>query len=196
MNKSSAAILAGGKSTRMQEDKSFLHLHESAETMIEHMLRKVSKFSDVFIIANDCQRYRKYGKVFPDILESIGPLAGIHSGLIHAQFDKVFFLPCDMPLFPEPLISSILLQSDGYDVCVPYYKGFQYPVSAAYMKTCIPHIEENVGRGIHSPIEIYSKVKTKKITEKCLKQFGDPAQYLINLNSAEDLSRFHSYASP
>ena len=75
------AIMAGGKSSRMGTDKSFIPF--LGRPMIEHVLSKVTQLgNETIIIANDIDSYRYLGlPVYGDIYANSGPLGGLHTAL-------------------------------------------------------------------------------------------------------------------
>ncbi len=86
-------ILAGGKSTRMGENKSLLSLN--GKTVIERVVDLMkSIFKEVILITNTPEEY-DFIKIpkYKDIFEYKGPLAGIHSGLTHSNTEKKL---CDL----------------------------------------------------------------------------------------------------
>lgn len=106
--KIAAVILAGGEGRRMGGlDKGLLQLH--GRPLVEWVLASLAAqpVDRVMISANrHFAAYRGYGvPVISDaIVGSLGPLAGIHSALIHADADALLTLPCDVPALPADLV--------------------------------------------------------------------------------------------
>lgn len=103
-------ILCGGKSKRMGRPKEFLPL--AGTTMLEHILdRALNLFADVLLVTNKPEDYEHLSAdIVKDIVPDRGPLAGILSGLLVAQYQDAFVLPCDMPLFTENQIRELAAQ--------------------------------------------------------------------------------------
>ena len=80
-----AAILAGGKSTRMGFDKQLLMDGDLRilETVIETLKQE---FSDIVIVTARPELYESMGvRIFQDEYQGKGPLAGVHAALQGAR---------------------------------------------------------------------------------------------------------------
>jgi molybdopterin-guanine dinucleotide biosynthesis protein A len=97
-----AAILAGGRATRLDGKLKGLIQLPSGETIIEHLLAEftLAGFPDPIICSAGHTEYACTGKVLvPDKVPGIGPLGGIAAalGYYSGRADAVLFAPCDMP---------------------------------------------------------------------------------------------------
>ena len=110
--KCSAAVLAGGYSSRMGQDKAALPVGEG--TMLEHMVRKLKDLGLEDIMISGSDQTVDGARNVPDVYPHRGPLSGIHSCLREAKGDAVLFLSVDLPFFPAAAlffsIPSILNQ--------------------------------------------------------------------------------------
>ncbi len=102
-------ILAGGQGTRMGGlDKGLVTL--GGQTMIEHVIARLRpQVAKIVISANrNLTCYREFGYVVvEDDGTNLGPLAGIRSGLQHAQTDYVITVPCDSPMIGNDLVTRL-----------------------------------------------------------------------------------------
>ena len=184
--KTTGVILAGGKSSRMGQDKSMLEFH--GETLIGRSVRELRGCVDELIIVGN--HPEKYG--FSDVREikdsyrGIGPLAGIHAGLKVAAHRYVFVAACDMPFLEARLVRMLLEKADGYDVVVPRTGGFPEPLFAVYSKDCLPYIERNIEKKCFRVVDIYPHVKVNYIEEEAIRQVADPRQAFANINTQEE----------
>ena len=112
------AILAGGKSERMGEDKVFLNLNN--KTLIEHTISKVKKHLNELIIItnkeNDFFKKNNLKTVKDCIGGQLGPLVGILTAMKWAKdnspkYTWVATFPCDTPFFPENIIVKFIEES-------------------------------------------------------------------------------------
>ncbi len=143
----SCAILAGGKAKRLSgENKALIRVGE--RTNLEKILSfKNRYFKDIFIIANDPVKFEEYGlTIYQDILKGVGPIGGIHSGLVHSESENVFFLPCDMPFLSEEIISEEIKSYFGRecDIIIPRMGEFIEPLHSIFSKRLIPGIEAHI----------------------------------------------------
>lgn len=102
----SAAVLAGGYSSRMGRDKSALPLGDG--TMLEHMVRKFRALGLEDIMISGSAQTVHGARNVPDRFPHRGPLSGIHSCLSEAEGDAVLFLSVDLPFFPPEVLQSLL----------------------------------------------------------------------------------------
>ncbi len=117
-------VLAGGKSSRMGVNKSLLKVGN--QTTIERTLSLMKKlFKNVILISNNINEYESLNiNVYEDVYPGLGPLSGIHSGLIHSSTRKNFIISCDLPFMNEEMIKCLIdyktsrlitvAEADGY----------------------------------------------------------------------------------
>ena len=113
------AILAGGQSKRMGEDKLFLDLNN--KKLIEHTLDKVKKYlKEIIIVTNKDNKFFLENNLttVKDCIEGqLGPLVGILTAMKWAKENLnkcswVATFPCDTPFFPETIIKSFIEASE------------------------------------------------------------------------------------
>lgn len=138
------AILAGGKSSRMNyNNKALLRFKE--KTFIEHIIKAGENFKEVIIIANDKEAYKRFNlRVVEDIYKGNGPLSGIHSALRNSTTEYVLCVACDMPLVSSELLDYLGSYNEDYDVLVPKYKDRLQPLCSIYSKNIVDKIEESL----------------------------------------------------
>jgi molybdopterin-guanine dinucleotide biosynthesis protein A len=155
-----AAVLAGGRSSRMGTDKALLEL--DGRPLLEIALEKCRGFSRVLISANDAGRYARFGApVVPDLIPGQGPMSGFHAALRAAGTDYVFVISCDMPLVPEDFIACMAEKVPGtVQAIVPFAGGFWQPLCSIYHKSCVPLIEKALAHGEHRMKLLYPLLNT------------------------------------
>ncbi len=134
-------ILAGGKSSRMGTNKSFLRIN--GEYIIERIAKLTSSlFNNVFISTNTPDEYEFLRlPTIQDIHHGIGPLAGIHSGLLHSTTEKIFVISCDVPLMNKETISFIVDYPIQKNIVIPKADGFIQQLCGIYSKSVVHSIE-------------------------------------------------------
>ena len=190
IEKFTGMILAGGKSSRMGEDKSFILF--SGKPLIENLIDKLSPlFEDLIIITNQPHLYRKYGiKTQRDILPGRGSLGGMYTGLLFSKNMYNFIVACDMPFLNQDLVEYILKESNGYDVVVPERNGKFQPLCAVYSKNCIRPIETKLSRNNLKITDFFQYVQVKTITEKEIGKLDPQQLCFVNINTPQDYQRF------
>jgi len=99
-----AYALAGGRSTRMGQDKALLHLAE--KTLIEHAVSKLTQLTpDVYILGSRTE-LSPFAPLVPDLHEGCGPLGGMEAALAHSFLDWALLVPVDMPFLPVTLLRA------------------------------------------------------------------------------------------
>ena len=101
----SAAVLAGGKSTRMGRDKAALPIGDA--TLLEHQVQKLRALGIADIMISGSTQTIFETRFVPDIFPGKGPLSGIHACLAAAMHDAVLFLPVDAPLLPAEALRAL-----------------------------------------------------------------------------------------
>jgi len=101
-------ILAGGRSTRMGQDKALISL--VGVPLIEHALSILRSAGLEPRIAGATSDLSFYAPTLPDepSQSGLGPLAGICSALASGSARYAVFLPIDLPLLPADLINYLL----------------------------------------------------------------------------------------
>lgn len=179
-------ILAGGKSSRMGVNKSLLKIND--KTIIEKIVELMkSVFKKVIVITNTFQEYAFLKlPMFKDVYLGRGPLAGIHSGLIHSVSSQIFVISCDMPLITREMIEYIVNYKTEYPVTVCRADGFIQQLAGRYSKLILPKIESILVKNL---TEERSEIKKKR---KCnvLQLIENVGAEIINAESLEFYSDY------
>lgn len=108
-------ILAGGRSSRMGEDKAFVHL--AGTPLIEHALDRLAPQVERTIVNSngDRARFARYGvPVVADSAPGIaGPLAGIYTVLARWPDADIVTVAIDLPFTPPDLVANLRGNGDG-----------------------------------------------------------------------------------
>lgn len=182
-----AIILAGGKSSRMGQDKAFIKVE--GQFLIKRQIALLKKiFKNIIIVTNQPAKFKFKGiKVVQDIIKGCGPLSGIHAGLKASGSNYNFVIACDMPFISEPLIRYMLKEKKGYDVVIPRIRDKFHPLFGIYSKNCVSVIEERLRRGRFNVSGIFKKLKSRFIPENKIAGFDPDGRALMNLNYKSDL---------
>jgi molybdopterin-guanine dinucleotide biosynthesis protein A len=174
-------ILAGGRSSRMGQDKAKLDI--SGLSMFERTLRMMKELFKRVIIAGDRPDLSKpdvpcYKDHYPG-----SALGGLYTGLIEAGTEWIMVSACDIP-FPDVRIARFLLdQREGYDVVVPKTPGGSEPLFAVYRKTCLPFMKEQLDKNILKINNFYPHVRVRDALYEEMPEGWEHA--LLNVNTPE-----------
>jgi molybdopterin-guanine dinucleotide biosynthesis protein A len=141
----SAAVLAGGMSSRLGFPKALLRLG-SGRTLIEDTVGKLRRLSDdVLVIANDPVFDVHGARRVADLVPGAASLGGIYTAVSAARRDRVIVVGCDMPFLSVALLAE-LAALEG-DAIVPRIDGYPEPLHAVYSKACLPAIQRRIEAG-------------------------------------------------
>ena len=187
MNDVTIAIQAGGKSSRMGTDKSFVMFNGRA--MIEIVLEKVADLgSEIILITNKPDNYRQLGvPLYPDILPEKGPLGGIYTAVAKAQNPHTLIVACDMPWLNRDLLEYQIGLRNEADIIVPRWQKFPEPLHAIYNKACLPAIEENLEADRLKITSFFGKVTVRFVERAEIKQYDSDGRCFRNVNTPADL---------
>ena len=171
-------------------DKALLSI--GGKPLIQTILERVRPLTDeVFVSSNDQSAYEFLGlPVVPDVFKEQGPLAGLHSAMLHSSRLLFLLLACDMPNLHEPLLRHLVLSAEGFDAVIPRTAdGGNHPLCAVYRKTCLPAIESNLSMGVNKVTDIFAE-SSLRVRWLEIREGGFSDLDLANLNSPEDLESF------
>jgi molybdopterin-guanine dinucleotide biosynthesis protein A len=141
-------VLAGGRSTRMGQDKALLQV--GGRSLVELALDKLRSIGVAAPrIAAARSDLSSYAPVVPDLHPACGPLSGIEAALAATTQPLNVFLPVDMPLLPSRFLSWMLLRAEitGALVTVPRINGQPQPLCAVYHRDLLRPITASLLAG-------------------------------------------------
>lgn len=183
--------MAGGKSTRMGENKALLQL--DARPLVAHVVAALRPVFPEVIISGDAGLFAGYAdRVVEDIFKGVGPLGGIHAGLVSARYEVVFVAACDLPFADGKVAAFITGRIEDFDVAVPYVAGRLQPLFAAYRKSCLGPITKSLERGERRVAGFFPAVRVRYLTEADFAWRPGIERVFFNVNTPADLARLWS----
>src|ERR1035437_11191089 len=133
-------ILAGGKSKRMGTNKSLLKIGEL--TIIERVVNLMKDlFKEVILITNQSEEFSFLRlPMQEDIHKNTGPLAGIHSALVHTITDKNFIISCDMPLMTAGVVKYLIKYPTDKLITIARADNYVQQLCGVYNRSLISYI--------------------------------------------------------
>lgn len=185
-----AAVLAGGRSRRMDRDKALLPF--DGEPLLLAVCRRLSPlFPELIVVAGAPGLYPFLPfPVVPDRVPGMGPLSGIDAALRHARAPYVFVTACDMPFPSEALIGRLAGMAEGADLVVPCGPDGPEPLCAIYGKGCLPAVEAALGAGRLSAAELIGRVASRVVPAEEVRALDPDFSSFRNLNTPEDYRRW------
>ena len=191
ISKGGAAILAGGKSSRMGRNKPTLEI--GGRTLLDRCadaLRPIA--APILVVADTLDRYEPAGcRIIADLYPGAGPVGGIVTALAALGEGDHIVVACDMPFLRTGVLLLLLAAaSDEYDAVAPWLETGPEPLCAVYRHTCIPLLEEFLNSGQRSARHALDTLRTRRVPESDLRQADPNLSSFINLNTPEDLRRY------
>jgi molybdopterin-guanine dinucleotide biosynthesis protein A len=183
----SVIILAGGHSTRMQQDKRTLLLGE--EPVIGRILRLAEGIrGEILISANDHLKEFAPYPVIPDLSPGEGPLNGFLSAGKHIQRDIAFVLTCDMPMVDHSMLTLLAVHSLPGKYTAFIKDGIRQPFPGIVPKSLFNEIEIHYNNGVRSFKKLFDHIPIHLVNADHLKDTIHQHAFL-NLNNPSDLNR-------
>ncbi len=186
-NNLTVAIMAGGKSSRMGTDKSFVLF--DGRPMIEVVIAAVAGLGDeTLLITNKPDEYAHLnlpmvGDVYPDH----GSLGGIFTAVHAATQPHTVVVACDMPWLNRSLLEYMITRRETADVIVPRWEKYPEPLHAIYSKACLAPIKEKLKAQQLKITGFFGQVAVRFVERAEIEQFDKDGRSFANINSPQDL---------
>ncbi|KAA3659312.1 MAG: molybdenum cofactor guanylyltransferase [Calditrichaeota bacterium] len=186
----SAAILAGGKSNRMGQNKALMNMN--GKPLIQHVHDVLQELSDdLFIVSNEPEKYRFLKRpLYTDEMPSIGPLAGIYTALVHSSNPNCIVLGCDMPFISITLLQRLLQKIEVDKITAVRSQERIEPLCAIYPQTAMPVIKALVANKRYKAGQLFREIPTAEIE---LEKSEENALTLFNINTPEEFAAVQNY---
>ena len=185
----SGFVLAGGKSTRMGQDKAAVMLN--GRSFLEHALEAVRSVCGSVTILGKRELYGTFAPVIEDIIPDCGPLSGIHTALTNTSTDLNLIIGVDTPFLAPALLSYVVEKAiaSGSIVTTPEIDNHTQPLCSVYSRDFLPIAEQALKDGMYKVARLFPPGQTLVIKEPELRQFAFTADMFDNLNTPDDLAR-------
>src|SRR6476660_4657311 len=161
----SGFVLAGGKSTRMGQDKAAVNLN--GRTLLEHALAALREVCRDVAILGKYELYGTLAPVYEDIFPGCGPLGGIHAALSSSKTQFNLIIAVDTPfLAPEFLcyLADRAIESSAV-VTTPEIDDYTQPLCTVYSLDFHAIAEQALRQGNYKIVPLFPKDRTLVIKE-------------------------------
>ena len=175
-----AILLAGGKSSRMGQDKGLLF--HRGKRLVEHVLDACQKITSHIFISTNNAEYEIFGyPLIADKYRDIGPIGGIHAALAATETEDNIFCPCDMPEIQSEILEQFLKKKEGNSAVVATGStGKLFPVLGYYRKSALEIVENQIEKGNYKLEDLIIALAAEKV-------IVPDDKILSNINYPEDL---------
>jgi molybdopterin-guanine dinucleotide biosynthesis protein A len=186
VSKTSVAILAGGHSRRMGQEKAFLPV--GGRPVIERVLWSTADLSDdLLIVTNTPDMYRHLGqRMVSDVYPGKGALGGVYTAIIAALHPHCLVVACDMPFLNTDLLSHLMTLSAGFDVVIPLIQEFPETMHAIYGKACLEPIEMRLSANQLKIIDFFEDVRVQYVSREEVARYDPTFRSFLNMNTPDD----------
>lgn len=182
-------VTAGGRSSRMGRDKSWLEL--GGRPMIERVIAALGPVaSRISIIANSGEYSRLGLPVFADVNIGIGPLEAIRVAMANSRAPRFALVGCDLPFVTSELFAFLLDLAGDYQAVVPVgADGGLEPLCAIYSTEAIETVETMIESGERKPGLLFERIHSRRVAFSEISHLRGAALFFENVNSPADYRR-------
>jgi molybdenum cofactor guanylyltransferase len=177
-------VLAGGKSTRMQQDKGLLRYHKSDQRTHVHQLLS-TYCAETYVSCNAAQVTEVAGKLpyLEDRFLNLGPKGGILTALQSNPNAAWLTVACDLPFLSAASLEYLVQHRDPTKMATAFYDSegkFPEPLLTIWEPRSYPQLLLFLSLGYSCPRKalINSEVKLLTIPDETeLRNVNDPVAY-------------------
>lgn len=186
MNEITAGILAGGKSSRMGENKVLLPWEGS--TFLLHLCSQFEGFGEILVSVEQTDFYKGIPyKLIEDVKKGYGPLEGLYQIFSAAQKEYIFVAAVDMPFLNQEFITAFIKMIPFSGDCIITCDDERWhPLCGIYKRQILPVIERMQQEEKHSMQQLLKNVNVEKVH---MKELGFSEKVLSNINTKEEYKK-------
>jgi len=187
-----AIILAGGKSKRMGKEKALLPIGN--KSIIQVLVEKLKELFPKVILSTNSPEHFVFLKIpmVEDFYKNMGPLSGIHAGLLETETEKNFIISCDLPLMNKEMIEYICNYKSEKKILVCKVGDYVEPTFGIFSKSIVDEIEVILNLSLQQGLSP-KDISILNVIEKLGAEIIDPSSLTFydedlfyNMNSFED----------
>ncbi len=174
-------ILAGGKSSRMGQDKAFMRWNGKA--FIQHVIDAALPLCNSLIISGDDSKLEEFGHpIVNDLRSAEGPVTALASCFGQVKTDAALVLSCDVPQIKTKDLQLLIdRHSNEYNVTIYSYQGKQMPLAGIYGRSSFHFFEKAFQNHQRKLFDVLNELRVQEI-----EYTGQ--QGLHNINTLKDFA--------
>lgn len=178
-------VLAGGRSTRMGQDKGKLNYHGKPQReYVADMLEGMG--IETYISCRDDQKEELSGyRTITDSFLDMGPVGGILSAMLYDPNAAWLVVACDLPLVTEGVLKILLENRKPLAIATAFKsreneQGFPEPLITLWEPKSLPVIMRFLSQGVMCPRKVLINSETHLLSPPSV------IEALMNANTPED----------
>ena len=186
----SVVIQAGGRSSRMGENKALMSL--SGQPLIQRVVERVRPIAqELYIVTNDNSEYSFLGvNTITDSIPNKGAIGGLYTAMDISGNDYVAVVACDLPFVNQAILLKgldLLIQTEA-DVAIPKTgETFYEPLHAVYRrKPCKEAIYQAILNDQRRLVSWLPCVRVVEMDMDLCKELDPSGLAFLNVNTHED----------
>ncbi len=186
----SVAILGGGQSRRMGQDKR--HLSFADSTLADRMMTVVAPLFDdrMWVAADPPPDYSQQSPLFRQVADQADlpacAMRGVVTALSAARQDWLLVVAADMPFPSSGLMTGLcraaLTAAEGTRLIVPTVEGMAHPLHAVYHRGLVAELLERLAQQ-QFRLQPFCETFGKPMDETVLRQWNPDLSGLMNINT-------------
>lgn len=181
-NQITGVILAGGRSSRMGQDKGLVEIN-GLPLFAYIGIKLEPQVSKVWVSCN--QNQQRYAARYPVVADTIadfaGPLSGMLAALIASETAWIACVPCDVPSFPDDLVERLWANKGQAAAVYAADPKRPHPALCLLNKSLIPQLQSYLEKGERKVMLFFAQCNA------AVAVFDNPDNF-ANLNTPDDVA--------
>lgn len=199
MGENVGVILAGGRSSRMGENKAAMLF--AGKPLLGRVLARVSVAVDETMVIGPESLHSLVPsvRVVGDLTPGIGPLGGLYAALTSTLAPRIFLVACDMPFVQPSLVRAMLAASvanQNAEVITLGARQRLQPLHAVYTQGCLPAVERALASEDHSLRTLLAHLNVLTLDAETVRREDPQGLSTFNINTPEDWQEALRLAAP
>lgn len=187
----SAIVLVGGAARRAGGREKYFFTFRG-QTFIDRLIGTLREVVDeIVVVARDpgqCERFCHLGDIrcIPDVRRGLGPIGGLHAGVLAVHGEYIFVAACDMPCINPEVVRLLFDAVEGYDAAIPCWNADMLePLHAVYRRSALlAYLEEHESLSLRAMVR---SLNTRYVGVERIRKIDPDLLTFTNINNLEDL---------
>ncbi len=164
------------------------------QPVLVHLAKVLAPFTSEVLVA--CGKNSGHDFPLPpgakgveDLFPGLGPLSGVHAGLVHASFPVCLVVACDAPFLSPSVLARLVREVERAQPVTFSVRGFLEPFPGLYPKALLPLVEAALRSGRLGMQDLLRAAQAKVLPEAEARPADPNLSSFINVNTPEDLGK-------